>query len=178
MDVLLPAALLHDCGCEAKFLGRSKDTNKRSLLIARRFLERSGFSDPTITDILYAIEVHGFSKGITPRTLEARILQDADRLDALGAVGIARVFAVSGARGRPIYDESDPFCRAREPDDSSFAVDHFHRKLLRLEKGMHTETARKLARKRTLVLRRYLNDLKAELGTMGGRRRARTGRKV
>ena len=164
MEVLLPAALLHDCGCVAKLLGRSGDSNKRSLVIAREFLKRFGFSGRLIKEILYAIEVHGFSKGIIPETLEAKVLQDADRLDAIGAVGIARVFAVSGARGRPFYEERDPFCSDREPDDASFALDHFYRKLLKLDLGMHTETGRRMARKRTLVLKRYLKDLETEIG--------------
>lgn len=168
MEILLPAALLHDCGCEAKLLGKSKDSNARSLLIARQFLRRFGFSGAAIRDILYAIEVHGFSKGIIPETLEAKVLQDADRLDAIGAVGIARVFAVSGARVRPFYNEEDPFCSSREPDDGAFAVDHFYRKLLKIERGMHTATARKLARKRTQVLEDYLRELEGELGGKSG----------
>jgi len=93
---------------------------------------------------------------IVPETLEATILQDADRLDALGAVGIALVFMTGGALWRGFYSQADPFCNYREPDDSQWNLDHFFRKLLKLESGMHTGTAREAARKRTAVLRNYL----------------------
>jgi len=114
--------------------------------------------------VLYAIDVHRYSRGILPVTLEARILQDADRLDALGAVGIARVFLTGGALGREMYHPEDPFCRYREPDDGRWNLDHFYKKLLKLEAGMHTKSARKLAAKRTAVLERYLSDLEDEIG--------------
>jgi uncharacterized protein len=92
-----------------------------------------------------------------------KILQDADRLDALGAIGIARTFCVGGAEGRPIYHGLDPFCKKRTPDDKSWTVDHFYRKLLLLEKKMHTESAKKEARKRTALMRRFLGSMKGEL---------------
>jgi uncharacterized protein len=114
--------------------------------------------------VLYAVEVHRFSKGIVPAKLEARILQDADRLDALGAIGIARVFLTGGVLGRALYNPVDPFCRSREPDDKRWNLDHFFRKLLKLESGMHTRTARKLAARRADVLKRYLSDLQREIG--------------
>ncbi|RQW80581.1 MAG: phosphohydrolase, partial [Methanothrix sp.] len=105
-----------------------------------------------------------FSKGIVPKTLEAKILQDADRLDAMGAIGIARVFMTGGTLGRALYNPDDPFCRAREPEDGLWNLDHFYRKLLKLEAGMHTKTARQMAEKRADVLRRYLLDLEEEIG--------------
>ena len=83
-----------------------------------------------------------------PTTLEARILQDADRLDALGAIGIARVFMTGGTLGRALYDPIDPFCKNREPDDKKWNLDHFYRKLLKLESGMHTKTARRAGRQK------------------------------
>ncbi|VVB69269.1 Uncharacterised protein [uncultured archaeon] len=95
-------------------------------------------------------------------------MQDADRLDALGAIGIARVFLTGGALGRALYNPVDPFCRSREPDDQKWNLDHFFRKLLRLESEMHTRTARKLAARKADVLRRYLSDLQEEIGEVMG----------
>lgn len=69
----------------------------------------------------HAIEAHSFSAGIAPQSLEAKIVQDADRLEALGAIGLARVFAVSGALGVPLFDAHDPFADARVLDDRAFA---------------------------------------------------------
>ena len=164
MQVLLWAALLHDAGSEKKDdarRGDSKDLGKRS---AEAFLKAVGLDEAEREKVQYAVDVHRFSGGIVPVTLEARALQDADRLDAIGAIGIARVFLTGGSLGREFYNPEDPFCRTREPDDGKWNLDHFYRKLLKLESGMHTESGRRMAARRTAVLNRYLQDLKAEIG--------------
>jgi uncharacterized protein len=77
-----------------------------------------------------AVLCHSYSRGLNPKTLEGRVFQDADRLDALGAIGIARTFAVTGSMGRSFYHPEDPFFQmARELNDREYAVDHFYRKL-------------------------------------------------
>lgn len=163
MEVLLPAALLHDVGCTPKDLGNSEDSNNKSLDIAEEVLREHGFGEDEIGKILYIIDVHGFSKGLQPETPEAKVLQDADRLDAMGAVGIARTFLVGGSIGRPMYHPQDPFCLTREPNDKEWNLDHFYRKLLKLEEGMHTATGRELGRERTDVMKKYLEDLRGEI---------------
>ena len=165
MQVLLLAALLHDVGSEKKHVTEHDESDGLGRKAVEAFLESIGLEEEAREKVLYAIDVHRFSKGIVPVTLEARILQDADRLDALGAIGIARVFLTGGTLGRELYHPDDPFCRAREPDDGKWNLDHFYRKLLKLELGMHTESAKKLAAARTAVLRRYLLDLEEEIGT-------------
>ena len=111
--------------------------------VVEAFLESIGLEEEAREKVHYAVDVHRFSKGIVPVTLEARVLQDADRLDALGAIGIARVFLTGGTLGRELYHPDDPFCRAREPDDKKWNLDHFYKKLLKLELGMHTKSAKK-----------------------------------
>jgi len=113
--------------------------------------------------IQHAIEAHSFSAGITPLTEEAKIVQDADRLEALGAIGLARVFAVSGALGVPLFDPEDPFADARELNDRAFALDHFQTKLLRLPETMQTAAGRQLARQSADVLIQFMARLSAEL---------------
>ena len=166
MPVLLLAALLHDVGSDKKI--NSTDQEQETKALGRQatetFLESVGLDEAKREKVLYAIDVHRYSRGIVPVTLEARILQDADRLDALGAVGIARVFLTGGALGREMYHPEDPFCRYREPDDGRWNLDHFYKKLLKLEAGMHTRSAKRLAVKRTAVLERYLLDLEEEIG--------------
>ncbi len=166
MHVLLLAALLHDAGADSDSKGAKGDkavSISLSLKIAEDFLIRKGISEEVRKSVLYAIEVHSFSRGIAPATLEAKVLQDADRLDAMGAIGIARVFLTGGSLKRDLYNPKDPFCRDREPDDERWNLDHFYRKLLKLESGMHTKTARALARERSVVMKRYLADLEKEI---------------
>lgn len=101
-----------------------------------------------------AINTHSFSRGLPPASLEGAILQDADRLDAMGAIGIARCFAYGGARGRPIYD----------PDDPTNSVQHFYDKLLRLRDGMHTAEGRRLAEERHAFMEQFLQQFWREWG--------------
>jgi len=163
MEVLLLAALLHDAGSGSKHQERSAESEAKKLATVEEFLKNRNLPEDVIKKVLRAVEVHSFSKGIEPATLEAKVLQDADRLDAIGAIGIARVFLTGGALGRDLYNPEDPFCKGREPDDERWNLDHFYRKLLKLEDGMHTETAKRLARRRGIVLRRYLSDLEMEI---------------
>jgi len=109
------------------------------------------------------LEIIVFSQNKIPKTLEGQILQDADRLDALGAIGIARVFATGGSLKRPFYNIDDPFCKRRIPDDKIWAVDHFFQKLLKLESLMNTKSGKVEAKKRTRILKEFLNQLKQEL---------------
>lgn len=104
-----------------------------------------------------------FSRNKIPATIEGKILQDADRLDALGAIGIARVFAVSGSEKRPFYNVEDPFCKNRPSDDTTWTLDHFYRKLLKLESLMNTKSGKIEAKKRTKVMKEFLNELKKEI---------------
>jgi len=130
---------------------------------SKKILEKFDFSKEEITIISDAIRDHSFSRNKIPKTLDGQILQDADRLDALGAIGIARVFATGGSLKRSFYKIEDPFCKKRIPDDHTWTVDHFFAKLLKLESLMNTKSGKAEAKKRTRVLKEFLNQLKQEL---------------
>ena len=98
-----------------------------------------------------------------PRSLEAKVVQDADRLDSLGAIGIARCLLVGGRLNQPLCDYADPFCDSREPDDSRYTIDHFYAKLLTLPDTMQTTAGRAEAHRRADVMRDYLDNLRAEI---------------
>jgi uncharacterized protein len=111
-----------------------------------------------------AIESHSFSAGLTPATLEGSILQDADRLDAIGFIGIARCFYTAGRMGSAIYEPSDPRGEQRALNDASFALDHFPAKLLHLAQGFKTATGRLLAAQRQETVASFYSGMLAELG--------------
>lgn len=161
--LVLAAVLLHDIVQFPKSDPRSKTASEKSAILAKKILTKHGFTEPEITVICDAIRDHSYSRGKIPQTIEGKILQDADRLDALGAIGIARTFSVGGSEKRPIYNESDPFCHARKPDDHFWTVDHFYRKLLLLEKKMNTKYGKALAKKRTRLMIEFLSELKNEI---------------
>lgn len=161
--LVLAAVLLHDIVQFPKSDPRSKTASTKSAVLAQKILKKHRFEEHEIKIISDAIRDHSYSRGKIPKTIEGKILQDADRLDALGAIGIARTFSVGGSEGRPIYNESDPFCQIRKPDDHSWTVDHFYRKLLLLEKKMNTKFAKSSAKKRTKLMTKFLADLKDEI---------------
>lgn len=163
--VILTACYFHDIVSLPK---NHPQRGRSSQLAAERTIAilRDDFTDfPAhhYAAIRHAIEAHSFSAGITPLTDEARIVQDADRLEALGAIGLARVFAVSGALGVPLFDPEDPFADGRELNDRAWALDHFQTKLLRLPETMQTAAGRQLARQRADVLIQFMARLSAEL---------------
>jgi uncharacterized protein len=163
VEVVLPAAWLHDCVHVAK---DSPDRSRASQLAADRaldYLQSAGYPPAALADIRHAIEAHSFSAGIAPRTIEAKVVQDADRLDALGAIGLARCISVGATLGRALYDPADPFCRSRAPDEGGASVDHFYTKLLKLAGTMQTAAGRREAERRTGFLRSFLAQLESEL---------------
>ncbi len=161
--LVLTAALLHDIVTFPKSDPRNKNASTKSAQYAAKVLKKYPFTENEIKIICEAIKEHSFSKNKTPSTIEGKILQDADRLDALGAIGIARVFSVSGSEKRSFYSNLDPFCSKRNPDDKKWAIDHFYRKLLKLEKLMNTKTGKIEAKRRTKILNRFLADFKREI---------------
>jgi len=161
--LVLCASLLHDIVSFPKSDKRSKSSSIKSASKASKILKKYNLSKTEIKIISDAIRDHSFSQNKKPKTLEGKILQDADRLDAIGAIGIARAFAVAGAEGRTFYNESDPFCDKRKPNDQNWAIDHFYRKLLKLEKLMNTKSAKTEAKRRTKILENYLSNLKKEI---------------
>lgn len=161
--IMAAAVLLHDCVAVEKNSPHRAGASRLAAKKASSVLRDLGWGGLGITTAAHAIEAHSFSAGIAPRTLEARIVQDADRLDAIGAVGVARCFYVAGRLGHGLYDPLDPAAANRLHDDSRFAIDHFHTKLLKLAPGFQTATGAALAEARQARLRRFLDDFMQEV---------------
>ena len=141
-ELVALASLLHDTDDHKLF--QTEDYSN-----AREFLKEKNISEEEICEIVGIIGSVSFSKnkGRTPDTLEGKIVQDADRLDAMGAIGIARTFAYGGKHGRSIED----------------SVLHFHDKLLLLEGTLNTEEARAMAKERHEFLVKFLDELGKEI---------------
>ena len=165
LEVVLPAAWLHDCVVVPKDSSGRSTASRMAARTAREWLQTEGYDPACIDEIEHAIAAHSFSAGIRPRTIEAKVVQDADRLDSLGAIGIARCLVLGGGLDRPLYDMVDPFCERRDPDDSVSTIDHFYTKLLLLRESMQTDSGRKEAARRTEFMVAYLRELALELGT-------------
>jgi uncharacterized protein len=163
LDVVMPAAWLHDC---VHVPVTSPDRPRASLMAgdaATGFLRGIAYPEALLPAIHHAIAAHSFSARIAPQTVEARVVQDADRLDAIGAIGIARCLMLGGQMGRTLYDVHDPFAEHRVPDDRVSSIDHFYTKLLTLAGTMQTAAGREEAERRTAFMRQYLDQLRREV---------------
>ena len=162
--VVTTAALLHELFNYPKSHPESHRSGDVCAEHAHTLLVAEGCPASCIEPICTAIREHAFSKGVVPDALSGKVLQDADRLDAIGAIGIARCLASCAEMGRPIYSPIDPFCVSRVPDDKAWGIDHFYTKLLRIPEGLHTTTARAMATVRVQAMQAFLAHLQAEIG--------------
>ncbi|WP_426143987.1 HD domain-containing protein [Pseudomonas sp. DWP3-1-2] len=163
-EIMLAATLLHDCVAVEKDSPLRSSASRLSAAKATQLLAEMAWPQERIEAVAHAVEAHSFSAAITPTTLEAKILQDADRLDALGMMGVARMFYVAGRMGGGLYDPADPHATQRPYDDKRFAVDHFNTKLFHLADGFQTEAGARMANVRHERMRRFLNEMMQEAG--------------
>jgi len=147
LEVLALSALLHDIARPLEDSGKVEDHALEGARIAARFLKGLGYPEERVKAVAHAIESHRFSGGPEPETLEAKILSDADKLDAIGAIGIARVFMYSGEHGR----------------DVEASLRHFEEKILKLRNLMYTETARRIAEERHLFTVEFIERIRREI---------------
>jgi uncharacterized protein len=162
-ELVLAAVYCHDIVNLPK---NHPDRSKASTLSAERaadFLKQCDYSDEEIEIVKRAVVEHSFSKGLRPSCLEAAILQDADRLDALGAIGVLRCAAVNTQMQSSFYDPFDPLAEHRELNDKSFMLDHYFVKLFKLPAMMNTEAARQEGERRVEVMKKFIQNLMNEV---------------
>lgn len=163
-DIIVPAALFHDLVVYPKNHPNKHKSQEESVKLAYKILNGlSAFPKEKIGKVQTCIMECSFSKGIVPELLESKILQDADGLEATGAISIMRTYSSTGQMKRPFYNSSDPFCRNREPVALHFALDLFYDRLLKVADKMHTRSAKRIAKRRTEFLNQFLEELKLEL---------------
>ena len=161
LDVLRAAALLHDVARAMEDEGLVEDHAKEGARIAREILEKVGFPADKIEKVAYCIEVHRFKQGVKPETIEAQVLQDADRLDMLGAIGIARAFARGGWSNTPFYD---PLIPPKEKYDgrSATVINHLFEKVLKIKDTLNTQPAKRLAEGRHRFVEEFIERFMKE----------------
>ncbi|MFJ2390382.1 HD domain-containing protein [Pseudomonas koreensis] len=164
LEVLLAAVLLHDCVAVEKNSPLRSQASRLAAAKAANLLAALDWSQSNISAVAHAIEAHSFSANITPLTLEAKLVQDADRLDSLGMLGVARTFYVAGRMGSALYDPLDPEAKARDYNDTRFCLDHFQTKLLHLAEGFQTAAGQRLAQIRHDRLKGFMEQFKEEIG--------------
>lgn len=164
-EVLVAATMLHDCISVEKDSPHRSKASSLAAKAAKSHLAQLGWSTEKIAATCHAIEAHSFSAAIPPQSREAKILQDGDRLDAIGLIGVARCFYVAGRMGSALYDPEDPHAKNRALDDRKYAIDHFETKLLTLASGFQTPEGQRLAHTRHAELLQFRDAFLQQIGT-------------
>ena len=161
LDVVKAAVLLHDIARAMEDEGKIEDHATEGAKIARKVLEEADFPKEKIDKVIHCIEVHRFKKGMEAESSEAKILQDADRLDIIGAIGLARVFTRGGWSNMPIYDPTIP-PKEKYDGKSLTSVNHIYEKILKVKDTINTDAAKEIAEERHKFVEEFLERLMKE----------------
>ncbi len=162
--IFLPAAWLHDCVAVAKNSPQRSLASRLAAKAAEDFLGSIDYPPDLIPAISHCIAAHSFSANIPCETIEAKVVQDSDRLEAVGAIGLARCLMTGGSMRQRLYHPDSPFPIDRPAMDNVQSIDHFFAKLLGLHKTMQTAAGKVEARQRTDFLIAFLKQLGYEIG--------------
>ncbi|HCP09047.1 MAG TPA: phosphohydrolase [Candidatus Moranbacteria bacterium] len=170
MDIIVPAALFHDIVNYPKNHLKRLHSQEESAIFTKKVLKKIKlFPKEKIEKVCECIRYCSFSKNLSPGFIEAMILQDADGLEAMGAISVMRTFSSAGLMKKSFYNYNDPFCSRRKPDDSRYALDLFLTRLMVIQKRLHTKSAKKMSEKRMDFLRLFLKELQSELSETYGK---------
>ncbi|PUA18994.1 HD domain-containing protein [Glaciimonas sp. PCH181] len=163
--IVLAACYLHDLVNLPKNDPQRHLASRQAAQLAVRLLGEQGFPPERLAAVAHAIEAHSFSANIAAQSIEAKIVQDADRLDALGMVGIARLFYIAGKMGSALAHPDDPLAAHRIGNDKLYALDHITLKLAGLPATMQTAAGRAEADLRLQSLEQFRDEFVAEWQT-------------
>jgi uncharacterized protein len=162
--IVQAACYLHDIVNLPKNHPERAQASRQAARLACEKLRSAGFPAEKLDGVRHAIEAHSFSAAITPLTMEAMIVQDADRLDALGAVGLARLFYTAGRMGSAFAHPTDPLAKGRKLNDRAYALDHIEQKLAKLPQSMNTAAGRRSGEAKLIWLRAFRDAFVADWG--------------
>jgi len=161
--VILAGCYFHDIVSFEKNDPRRSESSKIAAIKTGEILTELDFPKDKIDAVKHCVEAHSFSANIETKTIEAKIVQDSDRMEAIGAIGIARCFYTAGRMKSELFHPENPLGENRDLDDKKYALDHFKVKLLKLPETMQTESGKKLAQERAEVLTQFMNQLNSEI---------------
>lgn len=162
--VVMAACYLHDLVNLPKNHAERHLASRQAAVLACRQLAELGFPEEKLAAVGHAIETHSFSANLAPTTIEAQIVQDADRIDALGAVGLARMFYTAARMDSALAHGSDPLALHRPLDDKAYSLDHIVIKLDKLPGKMQTPAGRRLAEQRLQIMLDFRATFAGEWG--------------
>ncbi len=163
LEILLAGALLHDVINVPKDHPDRLLAGEQAATRAAQILREAEFHEDEIMQIATVIKEHSYSRALRPSSIESAILQDADKLDAIGAIGIMRTVTCGTRMGAAYYDEKEPFAESRPLNDRAFTIDHFYTKLLKLGVLMNTKAGAEEAKKRAAFMTSFLEQLRTEI---------------
>lgn len=161
-EVLVAASLTHDLH---RLSNKGYVPPEETLAEVRAILKESNFPSDKLEDVLDCVRVHddyNFSGKNRASTVEQEVIQDADNLDALGAVGVARAFAYGGKHNQPLWERDEESEDDYDPSAESSIITHFHQKLFKLKDSMNTDTAESLAQDRHDFMVKFVKEFKKE----------------
>lgn len=164
IEILVASAMLHDVVNLPKDHPERLQASQMAAKQSLQHLQEAGFESSEIERITNIIIEHSYSLGKQPSSIESAILQDADKLDALGAIGIMRAVTCGCRLGSSYYDPQDPLAEERELNDKRNTIDHFFTKLYKLPALMNTKEGRNEANRRVEFMRQFLRELWIEAG--------------
>jgi uncharacterized protein len=163
-DIIIPAALFHDAIVYPKNDPKTIYSGRDSAYVAQEVLDaKEWYPQDKISYVMAAIEDHSYHKGRIPETIEGKIVQDADRLEAMGAISIMRTFSSGVYMDRVFFHPDDPFCTNRDPDSLKYSFDFIYSRLLHVKDSLNTETAKKLAERRHAFIEMFEKQARYEL---------------
>jgi uncharacterized protein len=158
LEVLIAAAYLHDIVNLPKDHTKRSQASELAATRSRKILQDIGYDEELIEKNCVVVLEHSYALGKKPSSIESSILQDADRLDALGAIGIMRTVSCGCRLGASYYDIDEPIADSRNLDDKRFTLDHFYVKLFKLPELMNTDSA-----KRIEFMKIFVEQLRSEI---------------
>ena len=163
LEILIPAALLHDVINVPKNHPDRLRASQQAADEADGILRLAGYQPSEISQIQVVITEHSYSLGKKPSCIESAVMQDADRLDALGAIGLMRTITCGARMGAKYYCAEEPFAQTRELDDKNFTMDHLYVKLFKLLENFNTEEARSDGQQRVQFMNQFVDQLRTEI---------------